>query len=149
MSIYDTFKAQIAIYFIFNGISIVIIDSKIYYQLSKRVFLVALCQFGVFFWEFKQYHYNQVIPEHPIIFPDRLGNAIGKGNADTGGNAARLRSRIDKKRSYTTSILVSPHPDRKLVLPQRQHSAGDSNSFSISSGDVTVAVGKVRLLLFL
>uniref|UniRef100_A0A0R3RXZ9 Rho-GAP domain-containing protein n=1 Tax=Elaeophora elaphi TaxID=1147741 RepID=A0A0R3RXZ9_9BILA len=73
---------------------------------------------------------------------DRAESVIEKISRDTPGNATRLRSRIDKKRSYTTSILVSPHADRKLVLPQRQHSAEGSNPLSISSGDVTVEVGK-------
>lgn len=78
------------------------------------------------------------------MFSDRLGTVIERGNVNIGDNAARLRGRIDKKRSYTTSILVSPHPDRKLILPQRQHSVESSNPLSISSGDVTVDVGKVR-----
>ncbi|KAM3719677.1 GEM-interacting protein [Dirofilaria immitis] len=78
---------------------------------------------------------------------DRLRGTIEKGDVNAGGNAIRLRSRIDKKRSYTTSILVSPHPDRKLLLPQRQHSAEDSNPFVISSGDVTVDIGKDQFYL--
>ncbi|VDN04711.1 unnamed protein product [Thelazia callipaeda] len=63
------------------------------------------------------------------------------------GNAVRSRNRIDKKRSYTTSILVSPRPDRKLVLPQKQLSAEDTNSITIRSGDVTVDVAKEQFYL--
>ncbi|VBB35112.1 unnamed protein product, partial [Acanthocheilonema viteae] len=77
----------------------------------------------------------------------RLGDVIEKGVVDNAGNATRLRSRIDKKRSYTTSILVSPNPDRKLLLPQRQHSAEGSNVFSIASGAMTVEVGKDQFYL--
>ncbi|VDO40175.1 unnamed protein product [Onchocerca flexuosa] len=73
---------------------------------------------------------------------DRLRGAIEKD-----GTTTRLRSRIDKKRSYTTSILVSPHPDRKLVLPERQHSAEGNNPLVISSGDVTIDVGKDQFYL--
>ncbi|CAG9536515.1 unnamed protein product [Cercopithifilaria johnstoni] len=80
-------------------------------------------------------------------YSDRIRDVIGKDNRDTAGNATRSRNRIDKKRSYTTSILVSPHPDRKLVSPQRQHSAEGSNPFSISSGDVIVEVGKDQFCL--
>lgn len=64
------------------------------------------------------------------------------------GSMTRLKARIEKKRSYTTSILVSPHPDRKLLLPQKQHSMEERKPISICSGDVTVDVAKVLDLDF-
>lgn len=54
-----------------------------------------------------------------------------------------LKPRMEKKRSYTTSILVSPRPDRKPVLSQKQQSIDDANSPNICSDDVTIDVAKV------
>uniref|UniRef100_A0A914ZQJ2 Rho GTPase-activating protein 29 n=2 Tax=Parascaris univalens TaxID=6257 RepID=A0A914ZQJ2_PARUN len=58
-----------------------------------------------------------------------------------------LKPRMEKKRSYTTSILVSPRVDRKPVLPQKQQSIDDANSPSICSDDVTIDVAKGQFLL--
>uniref|UniRef100_A0A914SDC3 Uncharacterized protein n=1 Tax=Parascaris equorum TaxID=6256 RepID=A0A914SDC3_PAREQ len=60
-----------------------------------------------------------------------------------------LKPRMEKKRSYTTSILVSPRVDRKPVLPQKQQSIDDANSPSICSDDVTIDVAKVGCNLYL
>lgn len=59
----------------------------------------------------------------------------------------RPRFRGDKKRSYTTSILVSPRADRKFALPQKQRSVEERKTMSICSGDVTLDVGKSQFVL--
>ncbi|KHN81756.1 Rho GTPase-activating protein 29 [Toxocara canis] len=58
-----------------------------------------------------------------------------------------LKPRVEKKRSYTTSILVSPRPDRKFVLPQKQQSVDGDNSPPMCSGDVTIDIAKGQFFL--
>ncbi|VDK29164.1 unnamed protein product [Gongylonema pulchrum] len=77
----------------------------------------------------------------------RAYSLTGRTVAHDETSSARMRSRIEKKRSYTTSILVSPHPDRKLLLPQKQRSMEERKPISICSGDVTVDVAKDQFYL--
>jgi hypothetical protein len=64
-------------------------------------------------------------------------------------NFGRGRPLRDKKRSYTTSILVSPRVERRTILPPRQRSMDETfiRGFSICSGDVTVDVRKGQFFL--
>uniref|UniRef100_A0A914E991 Uncharacterized protein n=1 Tax=Acrobeloides nanus TaxID=290746 RepID=A0A914E991_9BILA len=59
------------------------------------------------------------------------------------------KQRIGKQRSYTTSILVSPQSDRKVILPHKQHSIDGSSKLDIQSpkfsqtlcsGEVTIDI---------
>ncbi|VDN50631.1 unnamed protein product [Dracunculus medinensis] len=54
---------------------------------------------------------------------------------------------VEKKRSYTTSILVSPSPSRKCEIPQRQRSMDEKKFYHLCSGDVTVNVGKAQFFV--
>lgn len=58
-----------------------------------------------------------------------------------------MKPRIEKKRSYTTSILVSPRSDRKLILADKQRSADDKSSLSTCSSDITIDVAKGQFFL--
>uniref|UniRef100_A0A914W7W4 Uncharacterized protein n=1 Tax=Plectus sambesii TaxID=2011161 RepID=A0A914W7W4_9BILA len=68
-------------------------------------------------------------------------------------NFGRARPMRDKKRSYTTSILISPRIERRTILPPRQRSMDDtyvsSGDFTVSTsaGDVTVDVRKGQFFI--
>ncbi|KAH7706639.1 RhoGAP domain-containing protein, partial [Aphelenchoides avenae] len=71
---------------------------------------------------------------------------------------ATERPKLNKQRSFTTSILVSPQPDRRVILPQKQHSMetdeqqsweqnGRRASRTLQSGEVTVDIKKDQYFL--
>ncbi|KHJ82729.1 hypothetical protein OESDEN_17576, partial [Oesophagostomum dentatum] len=55
-------------------------------------------------------------------------------------------ARREKRRSYTTSILISPNAERPLPLT-RQKSVEENAALNINAGDVTVEVSKGQLFL--
>ncbi|KAI6196905.1 Rho GTPase-activating protein 29 [Aphelenchoides besseyi] len=68
------------------------------------------------------------------------------------------RQRFGKQRSFTTSILVSPQPDRKLILSHKQRSMDDrpesvrlslaeTSQQTLRSGEVTVEIKKGQYFL--
>ncbi|KIH49934.1 hypothetical protein ANCDUO_19990, partial [Ancylostoma duodenale] len=55
-------------------------------------------------------------------------------------------ARREKRRSYTTSILISPNVERPLPVT-RQKSMEENAALNINAGDVTVEVSKGQLFL--
>ncbi|VDM55628.1 unnamed protein product [Angiostrongylus costaricensis] len=54
--------------------------------------------------------------------------------------------RREKRRSYTTSILISPHAERPMPIT-RQKSLGENTAFGLTDDDITVNISKGQLLI--
>uniref|UniRef100_A0A0K0DPU6 Shugoshin_C domain-containing protein n=1 Tax=Angiostrongylus cantonensis TaxID=6313 RepID=A0A0K0DPU6_ANGCA len=54
--------------------------------------------------------------------------------------------RREKRRSYTTSILISSHAERPMPIT-RQKSLGENTAFGLTDDDITVNVSKGQLLV--
>ncbi|VDM80842.1 unnamed protein product, partial [Strongylus vulgaris] len=68
------------------------------------------------------------------------------GSPETQKRRFEKNIRREKRRSYTTSILISPNAERPIPLA-RQKSLEENTALNIHAGDVTVEVSKGQLFL--
>ncbi|KAK0395410.1 hypothetical protein QR680_001267 [Steinernema hermaphroditum] len=82
--------------------------------------------------------------------PSQYSVASSNCTESSGSTSAHMHPQLEKRRSYTTSILVSPQADRRIPSMTHKQRSVDEATYTgaaVQSGDVTVEIGKGQYYL--